>query len=110
MLMAFSGWNDAGEAATGALDHLLSAWENESVVPQLIADVDAEDFYDFQVNRPQVAIDEADNRSITWPSTEIYGLVLSHLARDLVIVKGVEPSMRSKTGDCVGCRQAASPP
>ena len=97
MLMAFSGWNDAGEAATGALDHLLSAWENESVVPQLIADVDVEDFYDFQVNRPQVAIDEADNRSITWPTTEIYGLVLSHLDRDIIIVKGVEPSMRWKT-------------
>lgn len=97
MIMAFSGWNDAGEAATGALDHLLSAWQNESYAPQLIADVDAEDFYDFQVNRPQVSTDEADNRSITWPTTEIYGLVLSHLDRDLVIVKGVEPSMRWKT-------------
>ena len=52
MVMAFSGWNDAGEAATGALDHLLNAWQDEYDVPQLIADVDAEDFYDFQVNRP----------------------------------------------------------
>lgn len=99
MIMAFSGWNDAGEAATGALDHLLKAWngEGDGVVPALIADVDAEDFYDFQVNRPQVSTDEADNRSIAWPTTEIYGLATVQLDRDLVIVKGVEPSMRWKT-------------
>lgn len=97
MVMAFSGWNDAGEAATGALDHLLSAWQDEYGAPQLIADVEPEDFYDFQVNRPQVFTDVSDNRSITWPATQIYGLWLSHLDRDLVIVKGVEPSMRWKT-------------
>ena len=99
MIVAFSGWNDAGEAATGALDHLLTAWheEGDGAVPQLIADVDAEDFYDFQVNRPQISTDEADNRSIAWPTTEIFGLVIVHLDRDLIIVKGVEPSMRWKT-------------
>ena len=99
MIVAFSGWNDAGEAATGALDHLLKAWheDGDGAVPQLIADVDAEDFYDFQVNRPQVSRDEADKRSIAWPTTEIFGLVIGQLDRDLVIVKGVEPSMRWKT-------------
>lgn len=99
MILAFSGWNDAGEAATGALNHLLRAWVNDShdVVPVLIADIEAEDFYDFQINRPQVSLDEADNRSITWPTTEIFGLVLSHLERDIVVLKGVEPSMRWKT-------------
>ena len=102
MIVAFSGWNDAGEAATGALDHLLKAWSKTSgagdgVVPALIADVDAEDFYDFQVNRPQVSSDEADNRSIAWPTTEIFGMVIEQLERDLIIVKGVEPSMRWRT-------------
>ncbi|MSX52660.1 MAG: PAC2 family protein [Actinobacteria bacterium] len=99
MVIAFSGWNDAGEAATGALDHLIAAWRDDSseILPQLIADVDPEDFYDFQVNRPQVFTDESDSRKITWPTTEVYGLVLPHLDHDLVIVKGVEPSMRWKS-------------
>ena len=99
MILAFSGWNDAGEAATGAVDHLLTAWANSpfEVVPTLIADVDPEEFYDFQVNRPHIFTDENESRSITWPTTQIYSLALAHLARDLVIVKGIEPSMRWKS-------------
>ncbi len=99
MILAFSGWNDAGEAATGAVDHLLTAWANSpfEVVPTLIADVDPEEFYDFQVNRPHISNDENESRSITWPTTQIYSLALAHLARDLVIVKGIEPSMRWKS-------------
>jgi hypothetical protein len=58
MVIAFSGWNDAAEGASGAIEHLLAAWRerDDDVVPQLIADVDAEEFYDFQEHRPQVAI------------------------------------------------------
>ena len=99
MILAFSGWNDAGEAATGALEHLLGAWHDDSmqIVPVLIADLEPEDFYDFQVNRPQVTIDEFGNREITWPNTQVFGVALPHLDFDLVIVKGIEPSMRWKT-------------
>lgn len=99
MVMAFSGWNDAGEAATGAVEHLLSAWQNEpnDVVPELIADIESEEFYDFQVNRPHVSIDDSSIRSITWPSTKVFGLVVSQMKRDIVIVTGVEPSMRWKS-------------
>ncbi len=99
MVMAFSGWNDAGEAATGALEHLLAAWHNEpnDVVPELIADIDSEEFYDFQVNRPHIFIDESHIRNISWPTTQIFGLALPTFERDLVIVKGAEPSMRWKS-------------
>lgn len=99
MVVAFSGWNDAAEAASGAVEHLLSGWKdkNDDVLPQLIAEVESEDFYDFQVNRPQVSIDESQIRSITWPSTQIFGLAIPSLSRDLVIVTGVEPSMRWKS-------------
>ena len=74
MVIAFSGWNDAGEAATGAASHLLASWTDPStdVVPELIADVDPEDFYDFQVNRPMVEVDESSIRSLTWPGTSIW--------------------------------------
>ncbi len=103
MIVAFSGWNDAAEAASGALEHLLSGWREkmDEVVPELIADVDSEDFYDFQVNRPQVSIDESEIRSITWPTTQVFGLSVPSMNRDLVVVTGVEPSMRWKsfTGD-----------
>jgi proteasome assembly chaperone (PAC2) family protein len=99
MVVAFSGWNDAAEAASGAVEHLLSGWKdkNDDVLPQLIAEVESEDFYDFQVNRPQVSIDESQIRSITWPTTQIFGLAIPSMSRDLVIVTGVEPSMRWKS-------------
>ncbi len=99
MIVAFSGWNDAAEAASGALEHLLSGWREkmDEVVPELIADFESEDFYDFQVNRPQVSIDESEIRSITWPVTQVFGLSVPSMNRDLVIVTGVEPSMRWKS-------------
>jgi hypothetical protein len=99
MVMAFSGWNDAAEAASGAVEHLLSGWRDigDDVVHELIADVESEDYYDFQVNRPVVSIDESQIRSITWPTTQIFGLSIPSMARDLVIVTGVEPSMRWKS-------------
>ena len=99
MVIAFSGWNDAGEGATGALNHLMSVWSELSpkILPVLIAEVDPEEFYDFQVNRPRVFTDETSTRSITWPTTKIYGITLASLDRDLVVVVGEEPSMRWKS-------------
>lgn len=99
MVIAFSGWNDAGEAATGAASHLLSSWTDleTDVVPELIAEVDPEEFYDFQVNRPMVEVDDSSIRSLTWPGTQIYGLRTPDLEHDFVIVRGVEPSMKWKT-------------
>jgi proteasome assembly chaperone (PAC2) family protein len=99
MIMAFSGWNDAAEAASGAVEHLLSGWrdKNDDVLPELIANVESEDFYDFQVNRPVVSIDDSEIRSITWPTTQIFGMAIPSMSRDLVIVTGVEPSMKWKS-------------
>jgi predicted ATP-grasp superfamily ATP-dependent carboligase len=92
MLAAFGGWNDAGEAATGAISHLTSMWATT-----IIARVDPEDFYDFQVNRPVVFVDEAKTRQLVWPGTDIYGVETPHLPFDFILVKGVEPSMRWKS-------------
>jgi len=105
MLIAFSGWNDAAEAATGAASHILGAWTEAEhavndlvgVVPELIADIDPEEFYDFQVNRPIVDIDESQIRSLTWPGTQIFGLATPNFDFDFIIVRGVEPSMKWKT-------------
>jgi proteasome assembly chaperone (PAC2) family protein len=99
MIVAFSGWNDAAEAASGAVEHLLSGWrdKNDDVIPELIAEVESEDYYDFQVNRPVVSIDESEIRSITWPTTQVFGMAIPSMNRDLVIVTGVEPSMKWKS-------------
>jgi proteasome assembly chaperone (PAC2) family protein len=99
MVIAFSGWNDAAEAATGAASHLLGCWTDPSfdVVPELIADVDPEEFYDFQVNRPMIEVDESLVRNLTWPGTQIFALSTPSLDNDFVVVRGVEPSMRWKT-------------
>ena len=99
MVIAFSGWNDAAEAATGAASHLLGCWTDPSfdVVPELIADVDPEEFYDFQVNRPMIEIDETSGRNVTWPGTQVFALRTPSLEHDLVVVRGFEPSMKWKT-------------
>lgn len=92
MILAFGGWNDAGEAATGAASHLLNTWS-----ASLIAQVDPEDFYDFQVNRPMVSVDDSKFRTLTWPTTEVFGIATPQYDFDLVVVKGIEPSMKWKT-------------
>lgn len=91
MIFAFGGWNDAGEAATGAVSHLLNSWEHT-----LIGRLDPEEFYDFQVNRPMVFVNDSKIRQITWPTTEVFGILTPQFEFDLVVVKGLEPSMRWK--------------
>ena len=89
LIAAFEGWNDAGDAASGAVEHLLALWQ-----PQVVGRIEAEGFYDFQVNRPTVRR-VAGRREITWPDTTVYAAAAgpdSPLRRDVVIVLGVEPS------------------
>lgn len=65
MVAAFEGWNDAGDAASAAVAHLDREWKGE-----VFAALDAEDYYDFQVNRPTVFLD-GGVRKITWPTTRL---------------------------------------
>ncbi|MGH3414400.1 MAG: PAC2 family protein [Marmoricola sp.] len=89
LVCAFEGWNDAAGAATGVVDHLLEVWD-----ARLVGALDPEDFYDFQVNRPAVTTDEEGMRRITWPSTQIYLARPPDAHRDVVLLRGIEPSMR----------------
>ncbi|MBO9521029.1 MAG: PAC2 family protein [Nocardioidaceae bacterium] len=89
MLCAFEGWNDAAGAATGVLDHLVDVWD-----ARLVAAIDPEDFYDFQVNRPLVGTNEDGMRRITWPSTQLYVARPPGSHRDVVLLRGIEPNMR----------------
>jgi proteasome assembly chaperone (PAC2) family protein len=98
MVIAFGGWSDAGEAATGVINHLLSTLSGdislEEFQPAPIAEVDSEDYYDFQVNRPLIFVDGSMIRSLTWPGVQIFGVRNPAGERDFVLVRGVEPSMR----------------
>ena len=89
MVCSFSGWNDAGDAASTATGFLARALGAER-----FARTDTEEFYDFQANRPHVQIDETQARVISWPAVEILEARAPRAPRDLVIVQGVEPSMR----------------
>ncbi|WP_404348113.1 PAC2 family protein [Phycicoccus jejuensis] len=88
MIAAFEGWNDAGEAASSVLEHLADVWGAE-----VVAALDPEDYYDFQVNRPRVVV-EGGNRRISWRTTRILVARDTSLGRDVIIVQGVEPSFR----------------
>ncbi|MCB5910125.1 PAC2 family protein [Streptomyces pinistramenti] len=93
MVAAFEGWNDAGDAASAAVAHLDREWKGE-----VFAALDAEDYYDFQVNRPNVFL-EGGVRKITWPTTRLSVVRVADSdgkgrPRDLVLVRGIEPSMR----------------
>jgi predicted ATP-grasp superfamily ATP-dependent carboligase len=102
MVCAFQGWNDAGDAASSAVAFLASALD-----ARRFARIDSEEFYDFQANRPAIRLSEESRsrdgedgesdgatREIEWPTVEIFEATAPRAPRDLVLVQGVEPSMR----------------
>lgn len=89
VIAAFEGWNDAADAASSTVDHLMKVWG-----ARVVGAIDPEDFYDFQVNRPLVGVDENGHRRITWPTTQIAIASPPTLDRDVILVRGIEPNMR----------------
>jgi hypothetical protein len=90
LVCAFSGWNDAGESASGALTFLRDRWGSKR-----FAWVDPEEFYDFQVNRPTVRLVDGLTRRIDWPNADFHHASLED--RDVVLFLGIEPSVRWRT-------------
>ncbi|GAA1480241.1 PAC2 family protein [Gordonia sinesedis] len=89
LLAAFEGWNDAGDAASNAVEHLALTWDARPLV-----DIDSDDYYDFQVNRPTVRQIDGVTRRIDWPTTSISYCTPAGADRDIVLVRGIEPNMR----------------
>ncbi|WP_321166402.1 PAC2 family protein [Serinicoccus sp. CUA-874] len=73
------------------MEHLAQVWDAE-----VVAAIDPEDFYDFQVNRPQVLTVDG-RRMIRWPSTRVMLARNTPLGRDVLLVLGIEPSVRWRT-------------
>ena len=86
---AFEGWNDAGEAASDAVSHLLVSWRAKA-----LATIDPEDYYDFQVNRPHVGFSSDGHREISWRTTSFWHCKAQPSGQDVVLVTGIEPNLR----------------
>jgi len=92
LVCAFTGWNDAGDAASSALSFL-----GNSLKATRFAQIDPEEFYDFQTVRPKVKLVGGATREIVWPAVEIFVARVPRAPRDLVLLGGPEPSMRWRT-------------
>jgi len=90
MIAAFAGWNDAGDAATLAVRHLIEQWRAEP-----IASIDPEEYYDFQATRPQVHLVDGHTRRISWPANEAFAASIP--GGDVVLLLGIEPQLRWRT-------------
>jgi len=91
LVCAFNGWNDAGEAATSALDAIA-----DGLAAETFATIDPEEFYDFQATRPTVRLVDG-HRRIEWPSVELRAAHLPAADHDLIVVRGHEPNLRWRT-------------
>ncbi len=89
MVVAFEGWNDAGEAASAAIEHLQLTWEATAV-----DELSQDDYYDFQVSRPTVHMVDGVTRRIDWPTTLLSRCTPDGFDQDLVLVQGPEPNLR----------------
>jgi hypothetical protein len=88
LLLAFEGWNDAGESASGAVRYLVDALASAP-----LGAIDAESFYDFTVQRPEVRIDADGVRCIDWPDYSFRYAVVPDRC-ELVTGIGTEPHLR----------------
>lgn len=96
LVAAFRGWNDGAQGASLAASFLAKTWDATR-----FADIDPEEFYDFQAVRPHVTLEDGLSRQIEWPENAFYE---AHVAggasvrdRDAVLLLGVEPNTRWRT-------------
>jgi proteasome assembly chaperone (PAC2) family protein len=92
MVAAFEGWNDAADAASGAV-----TWLRRRLKATQIARIDPEDFYDFQSTRPEVSLVEGTTRKVSWPNNDCFAAHVEEVGRDLVLFSGVEPNLKWRT-------------
>ncbi|MGZ4124700.1 MAG: PAC2 family protein [Actinomycetota bacterium] len=90
VVCAFGGWNDGGEAATTAARYVRDRWG-----ARRFASIDPEDFFDFQVNRPTVQLEDGLTRRLHWPASEFFHARVA--GRDVVLFIGIEPNNRWRT-------------
>ena len=91
LVLAFEGWNDAGDAASNAAKHLRDRFGAEE-----FATVDPEPFYDFTSNRPMLRL-ESGARVIDWPENTFSAITGDNLPHDMIVMVGHEPQLKWRT-------------
>lgn len=96
LIVAFEGWNDAAESASGAAKFIC-----EQIKADVVGTVDPEDYYDYQFTRPTVSYDSEGNRVLDWPATEMCIPSAEALAENpsfgkISVLLGTEPARRWK--------------
>jgi len=92
LVCAFRGWNDAAGAASAALGAVAGSFDADP-----IAEIDPEDYFDFQATRPTIVLSEGQTRSIEWPQNDLIAIRIPGADRDLVLFDGTEPNLRWRT-------------
>jgi proteasome assembly chaperone (PAC2) family protein len=92
LVAAFEGWNDAAGAATMALGAA-----SVDLDAEVVARVDPEEFFDFQVTRPRIRLAEGQARGVDWPENALAAARPRGASRDLLLLSGVEPNLRWRT-------------
>jgi proteasome assembly chaperone (PAC2) family protein len=92
LVAAFSGWNDAADAASDGV-----RWLARTVGARVFATLDTEEYLDFQAARPTVELVDGVIREIQWPALAFSAGSLPAGGRDLVLLLGVEPNLRWPT-------------
>lgn len=90
IIAAFEGWNDAGDASSKAVQHLIDVWSAER-----FASIDAEEFYDFTSTRPKIRIVDGHQRAVDWPTNEFYSANVG--GTDVILLLGNEPQLKWRT-------------
>jgi proteasome assembly chaperone (PAC2) family protein len=86
---AFTGWNDAGDAASDAV-----RWLAQRFGARRFATIDPDEHFDYQANRPTVTLVDGVTRGITWPTLEFAGARMTGNDRDLILLSGPEPNLQ----------------
>jgi len=92
LIAAFRGWNDGGQGASLATGYLAKLWDATR-----FAEIEPENFFDFQATRPHVSLEDGVTRSIDWPSTVFYHGRPPGQGRDVILLLGIEPNLRWQT-------------
>lgn len=87
VIAAFTGWNDAGDSASGGVRHLIEDWGASA-----LAEIDPEEFTDFATIRPHVRLSTGLTRTIVWPTVGLWSA--NTAGADVILVLGPEPAMR----------------
>ena len=92
LIAAFRGWNDGGQGASLATGYLAKLWDATR-----FAEIEPENFFDFQATRPHVSLEDGVTRRIDWPSTVFYHGRQPGQGRDVILLLGIEPNLRWQT-------------